>query len=209
MTTLSISKRDIAKKPDVVRAEGFIPAVMYGSKFESTPISLEAGAFKKAFKEAGESTVITLSGDGITEQALVHEVVSHPVSEDIMHVDFYVIEKGQKVVVNIPLEFVGVAPAVKELNGILVKVAHEIAVEGEPANMPHVLEVDISVLADFDSQIHAKDLRLPKGVTLEVEPEEVIALVQAYVEETEEAPAFDPEKVQVEDKGKKDEEEAA
>lgn len=208
MTNLSISKREGGKGVDALRASGHIPAVMYGPKFASTSISIAASDFDKAFREAGESTVITLEGDGVTEDTLVHEVEYHAVTGKPMHVDFYVIEKGKKVQVNVPLEFVGESAAVKA-GADLVKVMHEVEVEAMPKDLPHNIEVDISVLATNDAQIHARDLKIPAGVTLLTGEDEVVALVAVHEEEKEEAPAeeFDPTKIEVsEERGKKEEE---
>jgi large subunit ribosomal protein L25 len=86
----------------------------------------------------------------------------------------------------------------------LVKVAHELEVEADPVNLPHELEVDISVLVAIGDQIHAKDVALPAGVTLITDPEEVIVLIQEVEEErVEEAPA-DLSAIEVEQKGKEE-----
>jgi len=164
--------------------------------------------FEKAFKEAGESTIVTIVLDGEEHDTLIHEVDFHPVKGTVSHVDFYVVEKGKKVTVNVPLEFEGIAPAEKTLGGTLIKVMHEVEIEALPKNLPHEIMVDISTLIDFESQIHASDLKLPEGVELITTPEEVIALVQEpREEEPEEAPeAVDISSIEVEKKGKKEEE---
>ena len=69
-------------------------------------------------------------------------------------------------------------------------------------NLPHDIEVDLALLANIGDQIHAKDLKLPAGVTLTMSPEEVVVLVQEVVEEKEEAPAADLSTIEVEQKGK-------
>jgi large subunit ribosomal protein L25 len=210
MITLNITKRPTDKTVDALRAEGSVPAVMYGPKFESTSIALDKADFAKVFKQAGESSIVELQGDGIDEQVLIHDVSFHPVTGDALHADFYVIEKGKKVTVSVPLVFVGESAAVKA-GGDLMKVMHELEIEAMPKDLPHDLTVDISVLTDYEVQIHAKDIQLPAGVTLLAEPEEVIALVQEHKEEVvEETPAeFDPNAIAVEEKGKKEDEEAA
>ncbi len=190
-------------------ADAKIPAVFYGPKAESTPIWVNEVDFLKVWKEAGESTVVTLSLDGETHDTLIHDVNREPVKGDIRHVDFYVLEKGKKVEISIPLEFIGVSEAVKTLGGNLVKVLHEVEIEAMPKDLPHAIEVDISALVDFDSQIHAGDLKLPAGVVLKTDAEEVVALVAEAKEEEEVAPAeIDMSSIEVTDKkGKKDEEE--
>lgn len=206
MLKLIIEKREGGKTV----ADAKIPAVFYGPKAESTPIWVNESEFTRVWKEAGESTVVTLSLDGEDHDTLIHDVDREPVKGLIRHVDFYVLEKGKKVEISIPLEFIGVSEAVKTLGGNLVKVLHEIEIEAMPKDLPHAIEVDISALVDFDSQIHAGDIKLPSGVTLKTDAEEVVALVAEAKEESEEAPAeIDMSAIEVTDKkGKKDEEEA-
>ena len=154
MFTLAIEKRDVTgKKTKKMRAEGNMPAVFYGKKEPSTSISVSYRAFEKVFKEAGYSAVVALLGLGETKEALIHDVAIDPVKDTPRHADFYIVEKGQKVHVEIPIEFEGVAPAVKELGGVLVKVIHTVEVEAEPARLPQNIIVDVSSLVDFTSQI--------------------------------------------------------
>jgi large subunit ribosomal protein L25 len=185
-----------------------IPAVFYGPKAESTPIWVNEIELLKVWKEAGESTVVTLSLDGVDHDTLIHDIDREPVKGKIRHVDFYVLEKGKKVEIAIPLEFVGVSEAVKTLGGNLVKVLHEIEIEAMPKDLPHDIEVDISALVDFESQIHAKDIKLPAGVVLKTDGDEVIALVAEAKEEIEEEAApLDMSAIEVTDqKGKKEDE---
>jgi len=210
MTNLSIQKREAGTGVDALRALARVPAVMYGPKFESLSISIGAVDFRKALAAAGESTIVTLEGDGLSEETLIHDVQFDPVSGEPLHVDFYVVEKGKKVQVAVPVEFVGESAAIKA-GADLIKVMHELEIEALPKDLPHELTVDISVLVEVDSQIHAKDVVLPAGVTLITDGDEVVVIAAAHAEETEEAPAenFDPTKIAVEERGKKEEEEAA
>jgi len=193
-----------AKKRE--KKEGFIPAVFYGKTTESTPISIRAVDFKKIFEEAGESTVVAITGDLGEHDALIHDVQFDVITGEPIHADFYVFEKGKKIEVEVPLEFVGKSAAVEDLGGIFVKVMHDLPIEAEPKDLPHSLEVDISALVQMDSVIHAKDLRLPVGVNLAVEPEEVICSITEAKEEPEEPVEIDLESIEVEQKGKKEEE---
>ena len=204
MLTLEAKKRDIAAATlSSLRAAGLIPAVVYGAHQEATPISVDAKVFAKVLGEAGEATIVSLSGLGAALPTLIHDIDRDPVSGRPLHVDFYAVTKGEKVQVAIPLSFVGESAAV-EAGANLVKVLHEIEVKADPMNLPHAIEADIALLKEVDDQIHAKDLALPKGVELAVEPEEVVALVQAVVEEKEEAAAADIAAIEVEKKGKEE-----
>ena len=206
MTTLNIESRTVlGKKAKKLMATGKMPAVFYGKKEKATPITISLRDFEKAWKEAGESSVVTLSGIGTDKEALIQDVSLDPVKGVVRHADFYIVEKGQKVHVAIPLEFIGVSPAEKELGGTLVKVLHELLVEGELASLPHRLEVDISSLTDFDAQVLCRDIVLPLGVTLLASPEDVVALVSEVKEEVAEAGPADLSSIEVEKKGKQEE----
>lgn len=202
MLTVSITKRDIKAKLADLRNNGTIPAVFYGHKEASTPISIKQGEFMKVWKEAGESSIIELKGDGETHEALIQDIDLDPVTSIVRHVDFYVIEKGKKLELSIPVEFVGIAPAVKDLGGILVKVLHEVEIEALPKDLPKQLTVDLSTLTGFDSKIVAKDIKLPAGVTLVTKEDEVIASVAEAKEEVVETTPVDLSSIEVEKKGK-------
>ena len=211
MLTLKAEIRDLSTKAGEVRKAGKVPAVFYGKKEASTPISIKKTDFLKVWKEAGESTVVTLETPEGEKESLIHEVDLDPVSGTPRHADFYVFEKGHKVEVALPVEFVGVSPAVKDLGGVLVKVLHEVKVEAQPKDLPHNIEVDISSLAQFGDQILAEALKLPHGVELKEKLEEVVATVSAPREEKEEEVApIDLSAIEVsEERGKKDGDAAA
>ncbi len=201
--TLKVEKRDARTSVDALREAGKFPAVFYGKKEESTPIVISYADFVKAWKEAGESTVITLSGPGIDVESLIQDVDLHPVTGRAIHADFYVFEKGKKIEVSVPLEFVGVAPAVKDLGGMLVKVLHELEIKALPKDLPHRIAVDISSLVDFKSVIHARDIALPTGVELAISGDDIVASVYEPKEEVEQVSApVDLSSIEVEKKGK-------
>ena len=207
MLTIKAEKRDAKESVAKIRNSGKIPAVFYGPKEKSTPISVVLKDFEKIWKVAGESSVIDLSGDFGNHEVLIYDIEKDPIKNTVTHVDFYVIEKGKKIKVHVPVEFVGVSPAVKDLGGILIKVLHEVEVEAFPKDLPHELEADISSLVNFESQILASDIKLPSGVSLVTEGEEVIALASLPKEEKEEESVpVDLSSIEVEKKGKEDKE---
>jgi large subunit ribosomal protein L25 len=204
MLELKIEKREDIGKPNKLREEGSLPAVFYGKKEEATPISVSSREFEKIYKEAGESAVITLTGVGEPKEVLVQDVDFHPVKSIPRHVDFYVLEKGAKVQVNVPLEFVGESSAVKG-GGNLVKVLYDIEIKVAPKDLPKALEVDISGLVDFTVRVTAKDIKLPESAELITKEDEVVALVAEAVEEKEEEVAApDLDSIEVEKKGKEE-----
>jgi large subunit ribosomal protein L25 len=201
MITLNVEKRDIKESLSEIRKAGKMPAVFYGKKETSTPIMLPLAIFEKTLKDAGESTILHLDGKDIDVDVLIHDVDLDPVTDKPRHADFYAIEKGKKLEISVPLEFIGVAPALK-LGAILVKVMHEIEIEALPKDLPHKLEVDISTLAAFDDVVTAVDIKLPLGVSLKIKPEEVIASVYEPKEEVVEAAPVDLSTIEVVKKGK-------
>ncbi|MDE1975224.1 MAG: 50S ribosomal protein L25 [Patescibacteria group bacterium] len=205
MLSLNIQARAThGAKNDQLKKAGRMPAVFYGPKEASTSIAVDAKEFAKVWKQAGESSVIILRDEkGAEHEALIHETDVHPVTGEPRHADFYVIEKGKKVEVEVPLEFVGISPAIKDLGGILVKVIRALKIEAAPRDLPHKIDVDISKLVQLTDTIHVKDLSLPAGVDLKVNPDDVVASVAEIKEEAVEAPAApDLSAIEVEAKGK-------
>jgi large subunit ribosomal protein L25 len=205
MLTLKTEPRDTKTDTTALRKGGHIPAVFYGKKEASTPISLRQTDFMKVWKEAGESTVVTLETNDGAKESLIHDVELDVVTGNPLHADFYVFEKGHQVEVDLPIEFIGTSPAVKDLGGSIVKVLHTVKIEAMPKDLPHNLEIDISTLVNFGDQILAQAIPLPNGVTLKENPEEVVATVAAPREEKEEEAApIDLSSIEVEKKGKEE-----
>jgi len=207
MFKLAAKLREALGKQTIgLREAGEIPAVVYGGKEETKSIVVNAIEFKKVLRGAGESSIVSLDLADKKLDVLIHEVQTDPISGEPIHIDFYVVSQDKELEVDVPLVFEGVSPAVK-LGGSLVKVLHELAVSALPKNLPHDIKVDVSVLTDMDSQILVKDLVLPNGVKALVEAEEVVAsITEAGEEVTEETAPVDLSSIEVEKKGKKDEE---
>lgn len=205
---LDIISRSTGEDAVDLRKQGKIPAVVYGSGLKETvSIAVPAIQFEKISKEAGESSLVELSIDGKLVQALIHEIDRDPVSYKPIHIDFLSVDMNKPVQVGVPIEFVGESPAVKA-GGILVKVLHEIEIEGLPADLPSHIEVDISALVDVDSNIQVSDLKAPKGITFVLDGEDVVASIAEAKEEVESSTPVDISSIEVEKKGK-DETEAA
>lgn len=199
-TSLKVAKRE-------GKAEaGQIPAVVYGPKQEAISLAVDKKVFEKTLEEAGESSIIKLEGLDEELEVLVHDVSFSPIKGGVEHVDFYAIERGKELTTNVPLEFIGEAPAAKE-GGVLNKSLHEVEVTCRPSALPRHIEVDISSLATFEDVIRVKDLNLPEGVKIENEEDETVALVVEVEEEPEEpVEAVDMSSIEVEHKGKEEEE---
>ncbi len=207
MITLPVEKREAGDAAEL-RRTGKVPGVVYGAHHESTPIAIDAVAFSKALKAAGEATVVSLTGLGEAVPTLIHQVDLDPLTSQPQHVDFYAVTKGEKVQVHVPLEFIGESAAVKA-GANLVKVLHEIEVEADPMLLPRDLKVDLAMLVNLNDQIHVRDITIPANVTLVTGEEEVIAIAQEVAQEREEVAPADISAVEIEKKGKEEEAAAA
>jgi len=205
MLKLTTDTREKGKHIKKLRKNGKMPAVFYGNKVSATTISVDTTEFLKVWREAGESSVITLDTPTGAKDVLIQDVQTDPVKGMPVHADFYVIDKDKKITVTVPLEFEGISPAVKELNGTLVKVMHEIEIEVLPKDLPHSLKVDISKLVDFESRIKVSDIALPQSAVPTDGADEIVALIAEQKEEEEaSAEAIDMSAIEVEKKGKKE-----
>ena len=206
ITLSAVKREETGKAVKGLAAAGSMPAVVYGPKQEAVSITVASRDFEKILRDTGESSVIDLTGLGTPLQVLIHEVDRDPVTNVPRHADFYAIEKGAKVEVAVSLTYVGESAAVKA-GASLVKVLHELEIESSPANLPQEIEVDISVLGAVGDQIHVSDLKLPAGVEAKIEGDQIVALIQEVaVEEEETVAAPDMDAIEVEKKGKTEEE---
>ena len=202
-TKLEVTKREGGNG----RSQGNIPGVVYGPKQEPISIVLDKAVFGKLLQSAGESTIINLEGLGEEIEVLIHDVAFNAEKGGVEHVDFYAIERGKELTTNIALEFIGEAP-IEKTGASITKVLQELEVTCRPSVLPSHIEVDISVLDTEGSQILVKDLKIADDVTITLDGDSVVAAVSAArEEEPEEAvEAVDMDAVEVEEKGKVEEE---
>lgn len=186
--SLDVQPRDMKEGNDALRKRGVIPAVLYGPKEAATSVAIDAAKFERALKQAGQTSVVTLQGVGGGKDTLIHDVQFHPVTGKPLHADFYVLEKGKKITINIPLEFEGVSPAEKA-GHILVKAMHEIEIEVAPAELPKELIVDIAKLEKVGDHITASQIKLPPSASLVTNADEIVASITEFKEEKIETPA--------------------
>src|SRR5262245_38987397 len=178
---LAVEKRSTIGKNEArrSRADGRIPAVVYGAGKPNVSISVDRKALSDVFREgAGENAIflLKLAGSDQSRHAMIREMQRDPVSRKPLHIDFVRVLMDVKITVNVPIEIVGVAKGVKTDQGILDVVTREIAIEGLPTNTPAHLPVDVTELAIGDA-IRVAELRVPEGVTIVDNPEKVVVHV--------------------------------
>ena len=176
-----------------LRRAGRIPAVVYGHD-EPQSLSVEAREFHKEFHTVSESTLIKLKFAKKSRQVLIKDYVEDIRTGDILHIDFYEVEKGRKVHTRIALELEGSPVGVRE-GGVLEHSLYEVDIECLPKDLPEHLVVDVSNLATGDS-LHIGDIAVPPGVTILNDADQTVAAVtlpRASIEQEEEdAAAAEP-----------------
>lgn len=172
------TRQALGKQNQALRAQGFIPAVVYGHKVKNQNIQVGASNFNKLFERAGETSLIDLE---IDEQkpvkVIVQDIQRDVVKGNITHVDFHQIREDEEITVDVELEFIGESKAVKEESGILIKSLASIKIECLPANLIHRIEVDISQLKNFGDCLYVKDLKISDKVKVLDNPDEAVVSV--------------------------------
>jgi len=168
-----------------LRASGMLPAVLYGDgDGASTALAVPDRVVDYTLQHMGDNALydIDLGAGGST--ARIVDVQRDPVSGRLLHVDFAPVDMLERIEVTVPLHVVGEAPGTEE-GGVLQQVAYEVQIETLPGDIPQELTLDISSLG-MNENLTLADLRLPDGITLISDPEEVAAIVTAPTEITEE-----------------------
>ncbi|MCX7125297.1 MAG: 50S ribosomal protein L25/general stress protein Ctc [Gammaproteobacteria bacterium] len=148
-----------------LRLEDKVPAIVYGAGKEPMPVTLSHNKVIKALDhEAVYSHILTLNVDGKAEKVVLKALLRHPTKPKIMHMDFLRINMKEKLLMRVPLHFIGEAkaPGLKDM-GVLSKLITHLDISCLPDQLPEFIEVDISGLGVGDS-IHMAQIQLPKGV---------------------------------------------
>ncbi|MBI1888417.1 MAG: 50S ribosomal protein L25 [Candidatus Spechtbacteria bacterium] len=171
----------LGKKSKRLRKDGLIPAVLYGKKVKSTAVAVGYKEFTKVYREAGESTLVSLvvtekeQGAEKENAVLLRAPIRHPLTKAFMHVDFYQVPMDEEIRISIPLLFENESPLVKNGEAVLAKNIYTLEVSALPKDLPHEIKVDLSKLQTIDDMILGKDLVLPRGVRLALGENFVIA----------------------------------
>ncbi len=172
-------RQETGRKTDMLKDSGRIPAIVYGHKVENVLIDLDEKEFQKVLKIAGESSLVELDIEGDKEKrpVLIHEIQKDPVSDKVIHIDFFQASLKEEVEVEVPLVLEGISLAVKDLGGTLVKNISEIKIKALPQNLPHEIRVSIASLNTFEDHILVKDLTLPADIKVSAKPDEIVVSV--------------------------------
>jgi len=189
--TLKAQPRTITgKKVRQLRRRGITPIHIYGPGLQPIAAQVETSALRRLLAQAGRSTPVTVEVDGSSHFAFVREVQRHPVTGQILHVDFLQVDVSRRMQGQVPLTLVGEAPAVREQGAVLSLHLPAVTVECLPRDMPAEIQVDVSSLREMGDSLHVRDLSPPPGVTLLEDPDALV--VRASPPRQEEVPAEAP-----------------
>lgn len=167
--------KGVARK---LRAAGRVPAVLYGTGVEPTPLSVDAkDLFHLLHTGAGTNVLVDLKVGEETHLALPRDVQRDHIRGMYWHVDFLAVSADAKITLTVPVRVVGESPGVK-LGGVLEHHLWELQVECLPADVPDAIDADISTLEEIGTSLKVADLPVPKGVTILTAPEESVLAVQ-------------------------------
>lgn len=189
--TISLSSEPrtiLGHKVKHLRKEGKLPATVYGKGFKSTSLVVTADMFKKVYDEAGETQLVDLQVESTKIPVLIHNVQKHPVTRDVVHVEFLKVNLKEKMKTTVPIALEGEAPAMTQGIGTLIQVLQEIEIEALPTEIPESLVVDVTTLDVVDSEKTVKDIIVPKGVTILADSDETVVKIGAIVIEKEPEP---------------------
>lgn len=181
--TLNAEVRKVAgRKVKTLRAQGWLPANVYGKKIKSAAVQVNLKEFAKVFAQAGETGLVNLvikNGKTQEKAVLISNVQLNPVSDVLIHADFRQVDLTEKITAEVPVEIIGESPAEKQNLGTVVQYLDEVEVEALPTDLPEKFVIDASKLVEVDQAVIAKDLSFDKKkVGLKIDPEEIVVKVE-------------------------------
>jgi len=178
---LKVEKRKITgKKVKNLRRDGILPANIYGKNFKSISVQVALSDFEKVYKEAGETGVVDIALDSQTIPVLIHNVDTDYLKNPL-HAEFYKVNLSEKVKTMVPLLVVGEPKAVVDRVGLLMNITNEVEVEALPTDLPENIEVNVEPLAAIDEQITIADLKVPTGITILADPNQIVVKIGELV----------------------------
>lgn len=186
---LVVAKRTLTgKKVHTLRKQSIIPGVIYGKHLPtSSTVQFDKNSFLKAYKHAGESTPVDLTGDE-SHLVLIHQIDVDPVTDMVTHVDFLAVRADEKVQASVAIVLTGVSPAERDGLGRVQIAKDHVMVEAFPRDLPHDIKVDISGLETLQDGVFVRDLVVSDKVTIEEDADQIIVSVIALEDEPEEVP---------------------
>ena len=182
MLTIKAKKREVrGSKNHFLRKEGWIPVVLYGEGLKSQSVQVKLEDITQVYREAGDTSLVSLvleEGEKPKSYScLIYDVQRDPLTDLLIHVDFYHPSMKKKVTAEVPLVFEGLAPAVKEKDGVLVKDKMSIEVKGLATDLPKEIRIDLTKLHEIHDKVLLQDLIVGEGLEILGNPEEIVVSV--------------------------------
>ncbi len=178
MIPLPLQARDTERNTKQLRRESVVPCVLYGNDVEPMNLQGDHNELLRTYAKAGESTIVEIEANGKKVPCLVHSIDFDPVTDRVIHIDFYAVNMKKEIETHVPIHFTGEAPAVGEKGAVLLTIADTVTVRCLPSNLPHALEVSLENLKEFGDSVTVAEITAPENVTIVDEPETTLANVQ-------------------------------
>jgi len=179
---LAVDRRDVTgKKVKSLRRQGILPAHLYGRDTDSQSLQASTHQIVTLLRTAGRNAIIDLkiNGEPAARPVMLRGVQRNPVTDELVHVDFFQISLTEKLRADVPLVLKGEAPAVHVFGGVLLQAFDHISIMALPADIPSQIDVDVSSLDALDSALFVRDLPLPPNIELLADPDQMVAKVEA------------------------------
>ena len=180
VATVKLDPRTITgKKVKQLRRQGVIPVHLYGADIQPSNLQIDGRALNRLLPQVGTNIPVSIEVEDqeMENICFVREVQRHPVTDEVIHVDFLRVDVTRTVSAEVPLALTGVSPAVTQMAGTLLQNIQSLSIEALPMDMPAEVPVDISVLIDFDTTLLVGDIEVPGNVTVLNDPEETLVRV--------------------------------
>ena len=180
VATVKLDPRTVmGKKVRQLRRQGVIPVHMYGADIQPSSLQVDERTLNRLLPQVGTNIPVSveLQDQDMENICFVREVQRHPVTEEVIHVDFLRVDVTKTVSAEVPLTLTGTSTAVTQMAGTLLQNVQSLSIEALPMDMPAEIPVDISVLVDFDITLLVGDVEVPGNVTVLNDPEDTIVRV--------------------------------
>ena len=201
---LQVKTREVlGKKVRFLRRQGITPVHLLGRGIESLTLQCDTTQLQHVLSQAGKTRLVSLKPDkSKPRNVVVREVQKDPLTDRLLHVDFYQVRMEEKIKVEVPIVLVGEAPALREKDTSLVQELTRLDIECLPDQISRSIEIDLSPLTEADQSIQVKNIALGAGITILNNPEQTIVRISKRILEA----APPPKEVAVEEKAEVPEE---
>ena len=163
----------LGKRSKRLRREGVLPCNVYGRGLDSVAVQLPRRDAETLLSEHGLNSLIEIAVEGETTErsVIVRQVQRHPLSRNLLHLDFYQVDLARTIQANVPVTLVGEAPAVHTYQGVMITGLDHVLVEALPAAIPSHIEISVDGLEELDAQLTVADVPVAEGVRVMSDPE--------------------------------------